>query len=699
VPLHCLPDAVTAVVWLLAQVSLCRLAWRSPWGCPRPPAFRERLLYGLVLFWACLVIVASLLAVFGALTGYSLLGGVSLGCGAILLALRGRKGASAPPPTAETPAARALNPWCIAWCVLFSFWVGRIIVEGLLVFPSDFDALMYHIPLVDHWLQARSLYAPDSLTWSNPGNNELVGLWVVAPFSGDFLIALGNLPATVLLAVASVEVARNLGLSRGFAHAAGLAVGAQYVVWAQLTNEGNDVAVAALFLATFACGVRFARRGRATDLVVGGLGLGLLAGVKYYALGYAAAVWGVTVVLVMAVRGWRDGLRLAAVWVAGGLLCGGYWYVRNTLVSGSPLFPLGTRPENDVQAELYPELWKTTFAGNGSAKLWPLTWKAVWKMVGPYAFVACWMLPAVLGWFAASGWWCRRNGKRTTGAIRWAFVALAAASLLVLAVTPFAVEDVPGTLNQVHWGYCPMRYGLCVTSMALLGAMTLLHHVLRVVGRSVSSRAGVLLAVGAMAQAMIWPYAQSSPVTDPTETGLCTLNLLLVVGFLRLIGLAELPRSVRLGVFAAILAGAAWAGNELAERWHDGFLPHYGRFSLLKRLHEQEEAGPEPVRPCVLNHQVYPFFGSRRQFRVCQPVHVPSYRSLEQYLRRRRATVLVVEAIDEPAPNSLNRYRWGYRWASEHPDVFVPLARRAGQMLFRVQFPASAEGNGPPRER
>jgi hypothetical protein len=445
VPPPCLPDAVAAVLWLLAQASLCGLAWRSSFACPRPPVFRERLLYGLLLFWACLVVAATLLGVCGALAGYSLLGAVTIGYGAILLALRGQKGAGAPAPKAAAPRAGALDPWGVAWCAVFAFWVGRIIVDGLLAFPSEFDALMYHIPLVDHWLQARSLYAPDNLIWSNPGNNELVGLWFVAPFSGDFLIALNNLPATVLLAVASVELARNLGLSRGFAHAAGLAIVAQPVVWAQLTNEGNDVAVAALFLATFACGVRFARHRSGTDLVLGGLGLGLLAGVKFYALGYAAVAWVVTVGLVTAVRGWREGLRLAATWVAGGLLCGGYWYIRNTVVSGSPLFPLGTRPDNDVLAEVYP--------------------------------------------------------------------------------------------------------------------------------------------------------------------------------------------------------------------------------------------------------------GKRRQFRVCQPVHLPSYGCLEQYLYHRGATHLVVEASEDPASASTNRYRWGYRWAREHPDVFVPLDRRAGQALFRVQPPAPAEGNGSRREK
>jgi hypothetical protein len=83
----------------------------------------------------------------------------------------------------------------VGWLLVLSFWAARVLLEGLPNFPRDFDSLMYHIPLIDHWLQAGSLYAPDCPLWYNASNNELLRLRIVAPFSGDFLVALNNVPA------------------------------------------------------------------------------------------------------------------------------------------------------------------------------------------------------------------------------------------------------------------------------------------------------------------------------------------------------------------------------------------------------------------------------------------------------------------------------------------------------------------------
>src|SRR5262249_544298 len=150
-----------------------------------------------------------------------------------------------------------------------------------------------HLPLVDSWLQAGGLYAPDCLHWYNPGGNELVAAWMVAPFSGDYLCGLTNAPAAVLLGFALVELGRNVGLSRPRAHLAGLAGVTDYVVLGQLADVSNDVAAAGLFVAGLAYALRFARGGRAADLALCAVCLGLLAGVKYYALGYTAVGYAV----------------------------------------------------------------------------------------------------------------------------------------------------------------------------------------------------------------------------------------------------------------------------------------------------------------------------------------------------------------------------------------------------------------------
>ena len=75
----------------------------------------------------------------------------------------------------------------------------------------------------------------------------------------------------------------------------------------QLTDSENDLAVVGLFLTALAYSLRHARRGRRSDLAFASVTLGLLAGVKYYALGYAVVAAATLVLLTVALRGFRAG--------------------------------------------------------------------------------------------------------------------------------------------------------------------------------------------------------------------------------------------------------------------------------------------------------------------------------------------------------------------------------------------------------
>jgi hypothetical protein len=691
-------DAGTAVIWGLTQLALGLEARRLRFQCDAAPGTAGCILHGGVLFWACLVVVATVLSLLRALTGYALLAGVACSCAVGLYALRCRSA----PRGIEAGLSGQTGCWVFTWCLMFALAAYQSVREGLLRFPHDFDALMYHLPLIDHWLQARSLYAPDSLHWSNPGNGELLGLWLAAPFSGDFLAPLVNLPFSVLLAAAALETARNLGLSRGWAHAAALTVVAHRVVWRQLTDVGNDVPVAAAFLAVFAYGLRFARWGRGTDLVLGGLALGLLAGVKYYALGYAAVVWLVSVVLVAVVRGWRPGLRLAAVWLAGGMLCGGYWYLRNLAVSGSPFYPLGMRQADDVLSQVYPDVRSTTFLGNGRPEIQPLLRAALWTQAGPLHYLACLGLPATMAWLVIGGHW-RQAAPFFRLASRWGLVGLLGGSLLVWAITPMAMEDVPGSLNQLRGGYAPMRYGLGLASAAVIAAALLLsdlakRHVVRVAFRARSflpaplrALAGTFLAGAAAAgvQQLNGSGPAGGRLGILLDLAFLTLLILQLLQYWRAIAFAARRAvfALRAGALALALAGAAFEVGGLADHWHRQFAAFYDGLYQTRVFRAMDVRDPAGIRPCVLEYWTYPWFGSRRQFRVCQPVLVPSYSLLDVYLGREQCSLLVVKKMKNPELEGLYRYKWGYHWASHHPERFGLEAEGASVAVFRIHPP------------
>lgn len=618
-------------VWFAGNVLLAYAAWKLA-RCWFPRDFGlVTMMHTLVLCWAVIVVVAFLLGTAAILSGGTLLAGVSLVSGGILLTLRRIPAATAPAPPGEVL-------WAWLWWIVFALWFGHTLTSGLLKLPSDWDTLHYHLPIIVHWLQAGSLYAPDCCLWSSPGNSEIIGLWLVAPFSGDFLIGLNNLPVCILMACAAVEAGRSLGLSRGLAHLTAFALMANFVVLNQLLDASNDIGVAALFLACIVYGLRLLEDARPTnpDLLMFAAAWGLLAGIKFYALGYAALGAAAFFLVLLKGQGWRSAVRFAAVAGGGLFVLGAYWYLRNLWMTGSPLFPKSFDADTDLISRIYPDIGHTSFIGNARPELPGLAIAAVWHMAGPCHATALVAAPVVLFALLVSAWKVRRTPEI---ALRHCVLAfLLAGTLGLLLITPFAVEDEPGTLNQMHWHYCPVRYGMCFLSLAVLGFSLVLQTTCsRFV--ALSWFPSMFFLVTGLFQ-NLYPAARL-PV-ELWETLIIAGNVLFLAGSLTLI--ARLwPRWQRpvmgMALLAMLLAGA-WGVPRLADRWHRGFAPFYDR--ILSKGTYSALAERTPAVICVLDHRAYPFFGSRRQFRVCQPMYVPSSVWLLTYLQERDVRLVAI---------------------------------------------------------
>jgi hypothetical protein len=557
---------------------------------------------------------------------------------------------------------------------------------------------MYHLPIVDHWRQAGSLYSPDALAWSVPGNNELVTLWLVGPFKGDFFYSLTNLPAAILLACGTVEIGRHLGLSSTWRNLGGLAVVSNAVVITQLRDVENDVAVAGVFLVCLGYLLRYADHCRLGDLLLGITCLGLLAGIKFYALGYAAVAAVVGVLLITSRHGGRTALRATGAGLLGVLIFGGYWYIRNWIVGGSPLYPLGLTATKDDLGQVYPgSIWATTFFGNGSPELPKLGLKAVWGSAGYCQFVALLALPVSLTWLVISS---HLRARRTDpGRAYEARVDLAVATTaagLVLGVTPFAVESVPGTLNQLHLQYCPVRYGLCFLSLATLALIVVLHDLSRGAWE-IASRVSASTLPGSgvsVARALAWAVIpvlttllicgqllvtrQEVPGIDDSlsiGTGLLGLaNLIIIALFTERRILAVI---VCLGGVLGCAAGTGWA----SEKWQVRYAPFYDERLGQGMFERMSRELPADTLLCVLDHRAYPFFGPARQFRICQPYRIKSDAWWYQYLHDHNIR-LVVYRHDASYEGQSWQATW--TWMESHPDVFERLDWADEFSVYRV---------------
>ena len=103
-----------------------------------------------LLCWAVVVAVGFALAMVGRLTGPLLLAGVGLLVGFALWGSRRTKNNGFPEPG-------ELRMWEVIWSVLAALGIGHLVWRGLFNAPEGWDTLGYHLPIVDAWLQAKSL--------------------------------------------------------------------------------------------------------------------------------------------------------------------------------------------------------------------------------------------------------------------------------------------------------------------------------------------------------------------------------------------------------------------------------------------------------------------------------------------------------------------------------------------------------------
>lgn len=745
-----LSDALWGFPWFAVTCALFYATWNLSRCWYRHDTASFQIVSTIVMWSACIVGSVTMLGILGYVSGLSCLvtsSCVALGvwhlsrCSPVRDDLVGFAGAvkCGAKEAGEDPArsAAVVSPianaeprlgglrielwWGAVWGGLIAYWAGHVVVNGLLRFPSDFDTLMYHLPLMDHWLQSGSLYVPNCLHWSNPGGNEIIGLWMAAPFSGDFLAPLVNFPAALLLGLGAVELGATVGLSRPLAHLAGLASVGNFVVLKQLADAENDVAAAALFIASLTFALRYVDGRRSPDLILCSISLGLLAGIKYYALGYAMLSYGILVTAVATTRGARAGGGTAVVGLMGALSFGGYWYVRNAWVSGSPFYPMGTSPNNDVLGEVYPGIWGTTFLGNGHPDLLPLAVQAVWNMAGPVHLTAFFFLPITILWLVITGVASGSQTSHRRGIIRLAVGGSLLAAGVLIAITPMAVEDQPGSLNQIRGvGYAPVRYGLSFLTVAVVGMAVVLQDLsgwpcrpivlfptrlkmtasrskfllafLSSVCRDLLPLAPLfLLAIGVTLQVFFPAHRSGRDALGTTLIAAdgwlmgCNLYLCWVAwpGLLRK-GVA-LPLALLAALVVAVCCGV------LSNYWHRGFASYYEHQFGAPFLANMSAQDPAETRICVLDYQPYPYLGSARQFHLCQPIFVPSPSWLLRYMHENRVTMIIVRRIERPSPTDLDRFRWAFRWLMEHPTVFTFVGEGSTLVLFHVDALALSE--------
>lgn len=297
---------------------------------------------------ATLVLVHLVPGAFGVLGRGSVVLTAAIAVGVALLVAR-RLPESAPAPASPTADERPIEwlPAVVAAAVMLVFTCSFLLSRASTPI-AEVDSLTFHLPQVVRWIQTETFWQIDNFSpgWAfgnYPNTGNVLELAVVLPWRDDAFVRLVNLPL-LLLAGASVAVAaRELGARRSAAVLAGAAAtSVPALLLVSLNTANTDTAAYAGFAAGVAFLVRWHGSGRRGDLALAGVGLGLAFGTKWYGVSSVAVVVALWLAWRLARRGAsrRDLVLDVAVLLAGSVVLGGYWLVRNLVLSGNPVFPV-----------------------------------------------------------------------------------------------------------------------------------------------------------------------------------------------------------------------------------------------------------------------------------------------------------------------------------------------------------------------
>jgi hypothetical protein len=316
-------------------------------GCPA-----VRLFAGVTVLFALLQVFSLWSGALGVTLGRAaatLITVISL-LAAILFGLRYRDDAAGAGPLAsDRPTSlplRLTTAAALAWTA--SIWI-RLWVLAARRAPYDWDGLYYHLPAVHEWARAGRiawLDTPPEVPFVNyPMGVEATTFLLHRMHGADALLNAGNLWYWPLAVLAVVVIAGRLGAAPAWAWLAGALVSSAPVLAAQSLTCYTDPAFAATVLASLAAAMLVLFPTSPTGAgpwVLWGAALGLMAGAKGSGVPFAL----VNAVMVAAVIAWRERGAALRRWpqvlmaVGAAVATGGYWYLRNALMTGNPVHPI-----------------------------------------------------------------------------------------------------------------------------------------------------------------------------------------------------------------------------------------------------------------------------------------------------------------------------------------------------------------------
>jgi len=372
-----------------------------------------RILACAVIAWTWMTLGMELLGNLGLLTLAPLViwAGIAFLTGLVLKLAR-PLGSTDPDQTGPSPLR---YHWESLFALAVLLWAAIVTgMESLFYAVKVYsDGPIYHLYFALRWWQAGRLFLIASPFAENaapyfPANGDLWFTWLIVGWGSDRLARIGQAPFLVLACLAMFGCSRILGASRNSATIAS----AWFASSAALLYYTFEPMVDTIFVAGYCLAIyfflRFAREGdRENALVLGGLAAGLALGTKPVGVVFIPplilmAFW----VIWRRTRSLQGTLSLVVLVLLSVLSTSGYWFGRNLVLTGNPLYPL----QVDVGGMTLLPGWYGPGAMQTSIYYLPIT---DWRSLVDILVVV--MDPRLLPfWLAAlGGVWSLGIGKRS----------------------------------------------------------------------------------------------------------------------------------------------------------------------------------------------------------------------------------------------------------------------------------------------
>jgi hypothetical protein len=585
---------------------------------------------GLATLGGYLVVVHALVLSAG-LLGVLSVGGLAAGAalaltGAVLVVRWTRDTPAGSREATDNGSARDLRPAAL-FCVLSAMLAGVLWVWPHLVEATRlwiWDDYTYHMVYPTLWLREHAVGAvPSSSAFTMqawyPLSASLVAAWLMAPFAGlradslAWVSLTGPLYAGIVAAGAAEALARLRRPGTAWAIVLVLVATSGRVEVMASSFSDADLALAAALFAAFVFALPRDVAERPRDVVVDAAYAAVLTG---FALGVkvSAAIPALVVAVMLLVRARaacgrsRGGIalhRVALVVGTGWSAMAGYWYVRNVVYTGNPVYPArfllwsgATFPETTLRE--YAHAYGTSRAVRDALAVymdWPVLHASV-AVIGLVGLGVRLLVP-------------HRGMTRVERYFTLGALAITVAVLVTLPGMPYSAGNAMTFRSGfVHWD--SMRY---VALLPLLGwtALASLIHAGAPGTRWSAIATATVTTSALLASGSSW---LASPVTL-IALALCARVLSGVPIASRWLGQLEERRHVVVGAATVLLATVVivWHGTK-ASATAEAIVgePLFGAAAAAL------DAQPAGTRVAVFGDQwIYPAFGARHHLR---PVRV-----------------------------------------------------------------------------